>query len=273
MTMKHERGCTYLRREEALVAHLYDEGDDPVGRVAFESHLATCRVCRDELDGLRLVRSELTAWAPPEPQPDLPAHADASAIIHRLASASTPARTGLTGLPWWLQTAAAVLCVGVGLGAANLRVHSGQNGLTVRTGWLQFDDGITQPAPDAAAAETAATADSPAWRHALVALEQDLRAEIKQASLAPPSPGPTGDRDAVSRQVRGLVAESERRQQRELALRIADLTNDLHAQRIADLSKIDRSLGLIQNSTGIEVLRQREMINSLAYRVSGQQRP
>jgi hypothetical protein len=68
-----------------------------------------------------------------------------------------------------------------------------------------------------------------------------------------------------------MIAQSEQRQQRELALRIGDVVNDVQVQRRADLSKIDRSIGLIQNSTGMEVLRQREMLNSLAVRVS--QRP
>ena len=72
------------------------------------------------------------------------------------------------------------------------------------------------------------------------------------------------------KQVRALIANSERRQQLELALRVGDVINDVQAQRRADLLKIDRSIGLIQNSTGMEVLRQREMLNSLAVRVSSQ---
>jgi hypothetical protein len=109
------------------------------------------------------------------------------------------------------------------------------------------------------------------WRPALAALEQQLRSEILQARRAQPTPSQVTEGDGLLRQTRALIVESERRQQRELALRMGDLLTDVQSQRVADLSKIDRSLGLIQNSTGMEVLRQREMLNSLAVRVS--QRP
>jgi hypothetical protein len=78
------------------------------------------------------------------------------------------------------------------------------------------------------------------------------------------------DKDVMVR-MRALVADSERRQQRELALRIAEVFRDVQAQRQSDLVRIDRSLGLMQNSTGIEVARQRELLNSLAVRVSQRQ--
>ena len=44
------------------------------------------------------------------------------------------------------------------------------------------------------------------------------------------------------RRVRALLEESEKRQQRELALRVAEVLRDVNAQRQADLMKIDRSL-------------------------------
>ena len=65
------------------------------------------------------------------------------------------------------------------------------------------------------------------------------------------------------RRVRALIDESERRQQRELALRLADVVREVHSQRQADLVKIDRSLGVLQNSTGMEVMKQRELLNYL----------
>ena len=67
----------------------------------------------------------------------------------------------------------------------------------------------------------------------------------------------------VERRVRALLDESEKRQQRELALRVADVMRDLDTQRRADLTKIDRSLGVIQNNAGVEVLKQRELLNYL----------
>ena len=68
-----------------------------------------------------------------------------------------------------------------------------------------------------------------------------------------------------------LFRSSERKQQRELALRIAEVFHDVQTQRQADLVKIDRSLSMLQNNTGVEVMRQRQLINSLAVRVSQKQ--
>jgi hypothetical protein len=72
------------------------------------------------------------------------------------------------------------------------------------------------------------------------------------------------------KRVRSLLQESERRQQRELALRVAEVAQDAQAQRQADLMKIDRSLGLIQSRTGVEVMRTQQQLNTLAQRVSQQ---
>jgi hypothetical protein len=74
----------------------------------------------------------------------------------------------------------------------------------------------------------------------------------------------------VLRRVRALLDESEKRQQRELALRVAEVVRDVNAQRQADLVKIDRSLGVVQNNLGVEVMKQRQSLN-LLYRASQRQ--
>ena len=50
--------CMYPDRDGVLVAYLYDD-IDPAERVTFETHVATCEVCRSELADLRGVRSTL----------------------------------------------------------------------------------------------------------------------------------------------------------------------------------------------------------------------
>jgi hypothetical protein len=71
-----------------------------------------------------------------------------------------------------------------------------------------------------------------------------------------------------------LIGASEQRQRRELALRLAEVLRDVESQRRDDIEKIGRSLGVIQanlgvmQNTGVEVMRQRQMINDLAVRVS-----
>jgi len=66
------------------------------------------------------------------------------------------------------------------------------------------------------------------------------------------------------RRLKAIVDESERRQQREIALRVAELMKDLSAQRQSDLRLIDMK----QDQTGVEVLRTRQQMNFLLQRVS-----
>src|SRR5207253_7151766 len=126
----------------------------------------------------------------------------------------------------------------------------GSGGLTVSTGWIQ---------------PRAADISNSVSRSELAALENQLREEIHTASApAPASAQPvtvasTGARsmsDAdLMRRVRGLVEDSERRQERELALRVGQVMRDVNAQRQSDLRKIDTNLGVIQNSTRSEERR------------------
>ena len=70
-------------------------------------------------------------------------------------------------------------------------------------------------------------------------------------------------------QVRALIDESEQRQQRELALRTAQVVRDFDSQRRVDLAQIQRNFGQIEGLTGAEVREQRQMLNYLM-RVSEQ---
>jgi hypothetical protein len=108
------------------------------------------------------------------------------------------------------------------------------------------------------------------WRPDLTALERQLRQDLTPTPVVAHAPPAAADEDAVMKRVRALLQESERRQQRELALRVAEVARDTQAQRQADLVRIDRSLGLIQNRTGVEVMRTQQQLNTLAQRVSEQ---
>ena len=122
------------------------------------------------------------------------------------------------------------------------------NGLSVRTGWM-----APKAQPTAVATEPAARLQNAATRDDLAALERQLRSAIRSQQPAPAVQA----RSVSDGEVKRLLSESEKRQQRELALRIAAVLNDVSAQRQADLVKIDRSLSLLQNNTGVEVMRQR----------------
>jgi hypothetical protein len=245
--------CRYSgERDQVLVAFLYDE-IDPNTRETFEAHLATCAQCRGELSALRGLRPTLRRWTPPEPvKPFVYGSHGGFGRSARLWS-------WLGGMPAWAQVAAAMLFVGVSAGVANLDVRYDQNGLTVRTGW-------SRPVSPA----VANPASSAPWRAELTALEDRLRSELQRSQPAAQlvaaqvqRPAPALSDAELLRRVHALVDESERRQERELALRVADVMRDVDSQRRADLSKIDRNLGVIQNNTGVEVMKQRQLLDYL----------
>ena len=143
-------------------------------------------------------------------------------------------------IPAWAQAAAAMLALGVSAGAANLTIHyDAQNGLNIHTGWSQ---GATdrssdaQPSGSPAAASPAADLVS---RAELTALTQQLRGEMQRIATPASSAAPLNEADVV-RRVKGLLDETERRHERELALRVAEVMRDINAQRQADLVKIDQ---------------------------------
>jgi hypothetical protein len=256
--------CTSLiDRDERLVGYLYDD-IDPSSRAAFEAHMASCAVCRDEVRALQGVREKLAGWTLGGLESSVPAHQSAIAG-RRTPTVERP--TAWRHLPAWAQVAAASLFLGAAAGLANLNVHYDASGLSVRTGWMR-----PASAPPASSATVAAPSDSGGGvsRADLVALEQRLRGELRaiqtSAHAASADTGPATraavDVDLV-RRIRGLVGESEKRQQRELALRIGEALRDVSTQRQADLVRIDRSLGLVQNNLGVEVLKQRERVNYL----------
>jgi len=252
--------CTALAdRDEILIGYLYDE-IDPAAREAFEAHMAACSTCRDEVDALRGVRRDLAQWTPE------------AVARHRSSVAGPPSQVGgqrrqtwWREIPAWAQVAAALLFLGVAAGLANLNIHYDSTGLTIHTGWKA----VAIAAPPAA--QSASDRADGVSRADLVALEQRLRGELRTLqtsghaqSVDTPQQARTASADAdVLRKVRGLVDDSEKRQQTELALRIGEVLRDIGAQRRADLVKIDRSLGLVENNLGVEVLKQRERVNYL----------
>ena len=244
-----------------LIAYLYGEVDAAM-RASVEAHLETCGRCAAEVTALGDVRAELALWAPPDAELGF-------AIVRKsdqpTANVLRPAQWWRT-VPAWAQAAAAVLVVAAGLGIANLQVRSGPDGFTVNTGWL---------APAAAPALSEpfdGVAIEQRVERALVSLEQQLRNEIRSARAPEQSAGarasaPAVD-DATIRRVQQLLAASEERQARELALRLTQFTYDMNMQRRADLVKITQSFGQFDE----QMLRQRQMMNNvIRASVSGQQ--
>lgn len=265
--MMKENLCTFAgKRDEVLIAYLYDEidGED---RAVFDRHLATCAPCRTELAALGGVRSELGEWNPPSPV----GHVE---FAWTMPSRRPRALTLLREIPVWAQVAAAVLVLGVSASLANLEVAYGSNGVSVTTGWrhrASANATAVAPASTPLAVTNPSTNTTP-WHDDLATLERELRVALaaRSTSAAAVPVNPVNG-EALLHRVRALIQESERRQQSELALRIAEIARDMQAQRQADFVKIDRTLGEMQNRTGLEVMRTQRQVNSLAQRVSQRQ--
>jgi hypothetical protein len=151
-----------------------------------------------------------------------------------------------------------MLFMGIAAGIANLQVTYTREGFAVRTGWSAPAEAL----PDRSSAPFATEA-------ALAALAEQLRTELRPPAPTAigPAASPAHDEEIV-RRVRALIRDSEQRQQRELALRVAEVAQDAQAQRQTDLVRIDRTLGLLQSTTGTAVRRQEQLLNNLAVRVS-----
>jgi len=244
--------------KQTLVGYLYGE-IDPAERKAVDEHLAVCADCSAEVMSLGDVRSELGLWVPPDVELDF-------AIVKKStlppSNVLAPARWWNT-VPVWAQAAAAILVLASGAAIANLQVRSGPDGFSVSTGWMPSDSNTTSAARNVVAQDQPANDD---WKPALAALEQQLRHEIHATG------GPTAGRvaargaadDTTLRRVEQLIAEAERRQARELAVRFVELTRDMNMQRRADLMKIGQGF----DDYNRQLLGQRQLINN-AIRVSG----
>jgi hypothetical protein len=238
--------------KERLVGYLYDECS-AAERAAVEAHLSRCARCAAEVADLRAVRVHLSGWKAPE--------TDLGFRVTREPVVVPPARARWV-LPVWAQAAAAVLVLAAGAGLANLEIQYGTGGVTVRTGWGK--DSKTTPAVVRTPHDTAATGAD------LSALEQRLRAEFaasahaQTARSAVPSaaPTPAGSRDVVQ-QVRALLADSEERQRKEFALRLAQVFRDVEAQRSTDLVRIEQNMRQLEGVTGEQMQGQHEMMNYL----------
>ena len=251
--------------KETLIAFVYDEVDADRRREVV-AHMRACAACADEIEALRGVRRDLSAWQPPETALNFE-------IVQRPATVLRPSRWWTPSASRWAQAAAAVLLFATGVGLANLQVRYTDQGLTISTGWHAAS------APASAPASAVAQPPAQDWRPALSALETDLRREL-QALRNQPAAAPLRaaaasndvDANALLRRVQALVNDSEKRQREELAIRLTQFNRDMDIQRRADLMRINSDFRQLQGRTGFVEGNQREMVNLLK-RVSATQVP
>ena len=257
---------------DALVSLLYDDfepGATPSREVLTE-HVRECATCSAELEALGGVRLQLPAWT----APDVPLGFE---IV----------RTGATPLTGWRRTfadwsarsgrfvpaaAAAIVVVGGALALARLDVRYDDAGFTVRTGWGHA----------ASTAPASSGDDAAALRRELAALRADVSRlnargpAVTATSLSPATADeatpvsvtagnpPLGSNvftsaqsDALLRQFKKALDESEVRQQQNLQLRINEVTRDFELQRRADLVQVEQGFGRIdtKNQQMLDAIR------------------
>jgi anti-sigma factor RsiW len=243
-----------------LVAYLYNE-IDAADRQRVEEHLRGCVACAAEAGALAGVRTGLTQWAPPQ--------AELGFTIVRTAAgpkaAEPPPVAVASPAPWWntvpvwAQAVAAVFVLAVSAAVANVQVKSGPDGMVVTTGWM------TPAATSATVAPASVPDNSEQWKPALIALEQQLREEIRttretgtvRAASRSEGADEATRNEAILRRVRDLLAASESKQNRELAFRMTQLMSDINVQRRADLLRVEQAIG----NTGVEMAKQRQQLN------------
>lgn len=230
-TKNHDLICGDV---EALVGYLYDDCTDHE-RERVERHLQACDACATELAELGGTRTQLAAWRPPD-----------ATLGFRIA-ADPPAPAAPVRLAWWRQpvpawgqAVAAVALFGLGMAAGSRGV--GLSG-------------------SAASDSTRATVSA----EALANLESRMKQEMAALRTSPaPAPVSSDGRDeAIMRQVRQLLRESEDRQQEAFTVRAAQLARDAEIQRRVDQAQMQQTLTQMQGTTSEEVRRQREMLNYL----------
>lgn len=248
----------------ALAGYLYDECSLDERR-AIDAHLAICARCAEEVSELRATRTSLAAWTPPETQLGFQIVSREAVPREAVKEARVlkPARWWQQPMPAWAQVAAAILIFAAGASWGTAwGTASGTLPGTV-------PGGAAQPTPAAVAttANQAAVVPQTISAQDLAALEARLRREMStMASMrtaAAPGPVRAASSDELLQRVRTLIAESERRQQTELALRVTQVLRDVDAQRRVDLGRIERTLGVMEGTTGPELRQQREAITYL----------
>jgi anti-sigma factor RsiW len=246
-----------------LVAYLYNE-IDAADRQRVEDHLRECVACAAEAGALAGVRSGLTQWAPPQAELGFTVVARATGEIVRTAAAPTAAEPPpvavVSPAPWWntvpvwAQAVAAIFVLAVSAAVANVQVKSGPDGMVVTTGWM------TPAATSATVAPVSVPDNGEQWKPALIALEQQLREEIRttrETGTVRAASRSEGADEATLRRVRDLLAASESKQNRELAFRMTQLMSDINVQRRADLLRVEQAIG----NTGVEMAKQRQQLN------------
>lgn len=255
--------------KELLVAYLYDDLADG-DRAAFESHLRGCAACHAELQALRGVRADLTSWSPPQPDFGFRVvRGGRDAAERDLRPAPVPSWRA-----WWTPAAglaaAAVLVLAAAASLAHVEVRRGPDGISVRTGWSSSPSDVPRVAGAGMFSDTnrdiRLTAASPIDAAFVAALERRLNAleaaDSRESGMHTASMLSERSPDAeLLKRFREILAQSETKQQGELALRISQVLHDVDAQRQTDLATINRTFRGLATSVASEAAAHSDLTN------------
>ena len=231
--MDKDSPCGGLERD-ALVAWLYDEGE-PEEQERVAAHLAECGRCAAEAESFRSLRGALEAW-------DVPAPASGIRVVSARDARRGPWSQFVLRPAWGLAAAAGVL-LGVGLAVAGVEMRIVDGGFIVHVGNVVESDfaqvEAETPVPPGLELAVVADGDAAPWRGELARVESELRRDL--ASAAAPL-----ERDALMEQVRGLISQSEQRQQQERALWLTEFAQEVDMQRRADQQQFQQELGALE---------------------------
>jgi anti-sigma factor RsiW len=244
-------------KSERILEYVYNELPESARR-EFEAHLHACADCREEVAGLRATRGVLAAWTPPEPDFGF-------RVIREQQTPPRQAARRFAFAPAWGLAAAAVLVLAAAAAIANVEVRYDAAGLVVRTGWGSAG-AAAQASPQAAPVQAAATADASVYVAALEKRVSEL--ETMAASRVQTAAGPRVADADWQRQVQQLIAESEKRQQRDTVTRINDVVDAVDRARQLDMKLLQAGLtGQLRGVTAAEVSQQ---LNYMLTRASQQ---
>jgi len=234
---------------DVLVSYLYDECTFEE-RQRIEGHLTSCGACAAEVEGLGGTRVQLSSWTPPDAALGFRISASTTPAVNAAAAAGQTPAVAMR-LPWWrqpmpawAQAVAATVLFGLGMAAGSRQLPM-----------------------------TPSTAGAPAGVSAsqLTNLETRLRSEITAIRSSVPTPAAPAatvrlndaDRDALLRQVREMVRESEDRQQQTFTIRAAQVARDAEIQRRVDVANLRQTFEQMQGSTSEVQRQQGEMLKYL----------
>jgi len=227
---------------DALLDYLYEEGD-PAERLRIARHLQECAACSVAVLEFQNVRGMLSDWTPPAADLGFRMVRDTGPALDAHVTASRGWRAWLPATPYrnWVQAAAAVVLFAAGMAVSQLSMHYNDGALTVRM--MPSAEPAVSPVTERAI--TTSGGDiflTPEATPTNVAVSPMALSSTPQPTAAAPV-----DTEQLLQRVRAMIDQSEQRQQRELALRLSQVTSEVDTQHQADLLRIQQNIGQQQD--------------------------